>query len=77
MRLRGVYCGGLRGEGDLFCGLEQVLSDRGHRQLGVGFGLPEIAGAVEAEEAFHHAKALLDPKPAFGDELVEPLLRCP
>ena len=77
MRLPRGYYGGLRGEGDLVCGLEQVLPDRGHRQLGVGFGLPDITGPVEAEEAFYLAKALLDPKPAFGDEPVEASFRGP
>ena len=64
MRLPGVYYGGLRGEGDLVCGLEQVLPDRGHRQLGVGFGLPEIASAMKAEEAFYRAEALLNAEAA-------------
>jgi hypothetical protein len=40
----------------------------------VWFSLPEIAVAGQTEEAFHRSEALLDPKAAFGDPLVEPLL---
>jgi len=67
-------CGGVRVECDFVCGLEQVLPDCRHRQLGVSFGDPKVAGAVQTEEAFHRAKALLDPEPAFGNQFVEPFL---
>ncbi len=50
------YCEGLRVERNFVCGFEQVLPDRSHRQLGVGFCDPEVACAVQAEEALHGAK---------------------
>ncbi len=65
------YCEGLRVERNFVCGFEQVLPDRSHRQLGVGFCDPEVAGAVQAEEALHGAKTLLDPEASFGNEFVE------
>lgn len=58
-------CLGLRDEGDLVRGFEQVLPDRRHRQLRVGFGDAEVAGAVQSEEAFHRAEALLPPEPSL------------
>jgi IS5 family transposase len=58
-------CEGLRVEGNFVCGLEQVLPDRGHRHLGVGFSEPKIACAVQAEEPLHRAKALFNAEPAF------------
>ena len=70
-------CGGLWVKGHFVGGFEQVLTDRRHRHLGMGFGDPKIAGAMQAEEAFHRAKALLDPKPAFGDEPVAASFRGP
>ena len=55
-------CRGLQGEDDLVCGLEQVLSDCRERQLGVGFGDAEIAGAVQSEEALHCTEGMVLPQ---------------
>ena len=75
MRVWLCDCGSLRVEGDFVCGLEQVLPDCGHRQLGVGFADAKGAGAVSPKEALHGAEALLNPEPAFGNQFVEPFLR--
>ncbi len=58
----------------LFAALSRVCPIAAIASWGVGFGPPETAGAVRTEEAFHRAKAVLDPKAAFGDQLVAPLL---
>ena len=42
-----------------------------------GFWPPLIARAVQAEELFHRAKAVLDPEVAFRDPPVEPFLGGP
>jgi len=63
-RGRSCDCRGLRVEGDLVRGLEQVLPDRRHRRLGVGLVHLEIPCAVRAEEPFHDPCAPVDPDPA-------------
>ncbi len=68
-------CRGLRVEFDLVRGLEQVLPDCRHRQLGVGFGQPEISGTMKAKEALHRAEALPDPEAAFRNQLVKAFFR--
>ena len=55
-------CRGLRVEDYLVRSLEEVLAYRRHRQLGVGPGPPEVARAVQAEEALHGPEALLHPE---------------
>ena len=58
-------CLGLRVDFDFVRGLEQVLSYRGHCQLGVCFGQSKISCTMKAKKTlpkkmFHAAEAVLD-----------------
>ena len=60
--LWGLLCGRrcLQVEGNLVCGLEQVLSDCRHCQLGMHFGSAKVARPLQPKQPFHRAKALFD-----------------
>ena len=62
-------CLSLRVDLDFVCGLEQVLSYRGHCQLGVCFGQSKISCTMKAKKTLHGAEALLDAETTLRDQL--------
>ena len=75
-------CLGLRVDFDFVLGLEQVLSYRGHCQVGVCFGQSKISCTMKVKKTLpkktlHAAKALLDAETTLWDQRVEALFRIP